>query len=359
MSVARRRQQLTPQPTLSEANYDHTSRRRQRQLDSMKASPSKLGNSAKKYAARLESLRASPYMFFHGENNAYEQAVVTRDAQQTHWEELSKDRSVKMPVAPPPVHPTLLDNIFDDLNSDGFAGGQVNDTIGKLRERKKKTKAVLTNEALELDYGFNTTVLRKHLLRIASLESMTTSDGTDSIMLVVRVDALRKLLLHTYEVANAVVVDMFCREISKAKDGNGVVTFASLIELFNAYTNLEQAVSTARACFRIFDPNGSDVLAHGALKRLRGVEEHDMPPGQNQGNAKALLDMWQHTPGLASTVTIDEFPAIFVDSATLAEAFMEELLRQVLVVKFEHNRTQLVAAPKKASSLPSIHNPRR
>ena len=215
-----------------------------------------------------------------------------------------------------------------------------------------------------VDYGYNITVFRKHLLRIAYLESVPASPdafagGGDQQTLVVRLDHLKSLLTATYDIENAVVVDMFCRELSRYKDGAGFVTFVSLIELFNEFTNGDRAQSTAEACFRIFDPHGSDVLTHKALKKLRGCVESDMEPGVNTGNIKVLLDMWQHTPGIAGTVTIEDFPAMFVDSATLAESFMEEIVRQVLVMKYEHNRQQLMAAPKEkkkgSSFLPAIN----
>jgi hypothetical protein len=382
----RRVRRATPTIGLDEAAYDPATSLRQQRLERLKPRDGKHSP-----AMRLESLRASPYMFFHGESEEYTEAAREREEQRLTWLESKKGASPQRgddgrnsnmsfghtPLPPPPApSPILLDSIYDDFNSDAFAGGIVLSTAVRLAEKRKKLHLVTQNNPIVKtdDYHANMGLFRRALLRCIAVDATGTADSVaakpsavgnwsfnndntasdlgvsvraqhDEINL--HVGMLRTELRDVFDVSSDKLLETFLREVSGRAATNrpglpDTIAFQSVYNLFDHYVNSrDKRAYTARACFLVFDTLKCSMVSIGSIRELRGKAARYLPPGATFPMVKGMMDAFLRQPGV-TTLSFDEFAAIFAESDVLVTAFIEEIIRSILVDKFDHDRAALM-----------------
>ena len=383
-SIGRKRP-YAPSPVLDERQYDYASRESEQKLRSIrempvvyeKRHPARHIPRSMSRLAELSSLRSSPYMFFHGETDEYEEASKEREAQRRKWDEQLASRKAMRtpgvasslpPLVPPSVSPVLLDNIYDDLMSDDFSRGQVNRTVTKVLSKQQQVEKLRDFQQKTFrdwetaDEPENMGIIRNTLMSITVVDP-TLADGTAATelteeMLVIPLEQLKTTLRTAFDVEADMTVDVFCRELSKNKDGGGHVGFMYLYKLFKEVcTGKEHVKHSVRACFKVFDTWDLENVPKRDLVALRGCKASAFTNGQSRAMAKALLDVFCQNPEMGNSIDEERFRAFWETKETLVAGFIEEIIRYIITTIFNraYKRDSLLPpAHQKVKSLPSI-----
>jgi len=389
MSV-RRGRPPAPSPGLQEAKYDPQTSQRQARLERLRPKDRKGRN-----VMRLESLRTSPYMFFHGETEEYTEAARERDVQRMAWMEQNAEvlkqqkqqgaadkstyghTSVRplavTPTPQPAVLPVLVDSLYDDLNTDAFAGGAVLQTAERISDKvRQRTAATCENPAIGSvdDVAVNMQTVWRALVRCVVVDhaaasaakpsgagwSFENTDPSQSVTAsngcLISVAAFKSELRDVFDVTNERVIDAFVRGVAGRSAGRpGVpetISFTETVALLDLFVNgSKQAKDTVHSCFALFDTRNCNTISLAALRALRGKPDKHWPHGATFPMLKAFIDYCLKNPAAPMvTVTLDEFAAEWAESGTLAAGFLEEVLRVIVVKNFEGDRMALVGPRK-------------
>jgi hypothetical protein len=344
MSI-RRNRPLLSRSVLNDLDYDPPSKRKAEFLERLRPRDSK--------HSRLESLRASPYMFFHGESSDYSEAVRQREEEQkalaTRPQPGDKKATFAYSVVPK-ASPILLDNIFDDLNSDAFAGGSVLKTVAAIRSRRRGAEATsaLKNE----DVPPNLRTLRKVLLNCAAPDANSKQPNQagwnfeSSGDILVSVAAFKREFRFLFDIESEQLLDLLIRDVTSRPLGRPLpetVSFHQLYELFEKYVVGDESRGTSDSCFSVIDRKGSQTASLNSMRELRGLAESALPKGMRFSMLKATMNIFLCGSHSGLTISDGEFYKAFLEQDALVCGFMEQIVRHILVKHFGHDRLAIAA----------------
>jgi hypothetical protein len=313
----------------------------------------------------MDQLRSSPYMFYHGEPHEKDPKEV-RDASPFRKSDMSQ--AIKK---------------ADEL----FTGGLCKTAMEELRKRQDRHRAVVRADVFTNPKSLNLAAVQRRFaeaiadtipVTIIPLESKSSFKSKSSPSSPVSppasgpspaesafnqissptkpldaggpqipVTKIIEVLRNDFDINNSNLFEA----LTAALPGPSIGFFSWMAQLDAVLNNPLHSMTTRLACFRVFDVDQVRVLTSKGIRSLRCLKPHQLAENTDGANffmLKAMLDLFCHPDSQwTSTLTQEDFIPLLDLDENLVQGFLEEIVRQLLVQKYDMARSELLAvAPK-------------
>ena len=302
--------------------------------------------------------RSSPYMFYHGEPHEKDPKEV-RDASPFHKSDL----------------PLAMEKA-DEL----FTGGLCQRALDELRKRQDRHRCVLKDDVFTHQKSANLAAVQRRFAESIALTmpvKIVPSERKGSLIKLkgshkpsepvpksdpnasgsfddiaaspldtgpqLSVAKIIEVLKNDFDISNP---NLF--EALTAALPNPTLPFFNWMNQLDAIlNNPTYSMNTRLACFRVFDVDEVRVVTSKSIRAMRCAKPQQLAERTNGGNfhmVKTMLDLFCHPDSeWTSTITQEDFMPLLDVDENLVQGYMEEIVRQLLVQKYEYNRNDLLS----------------